>query len=216
MQDTKSFAQDVRKHLDMLLYKDARRLGIELKRLINAEPQAKSKDEIALMLAEALQRAKLRKESVPKITYPQALPVSQHKDEIIKAIKEHQVVIVAGETGSGKTTQLPKMCLEAGLGQRGVIGHTQPRRIAARAVASRIAEELGQNLGQSVGYKVRFTDVTSENCLIKLMTDGILLSETASDRLLLQYDCIIIDEAHERSLNIDFLLGYLKNLLKRR
>ncbi len=200
----------------MLIYKDARCLNIELKRFVNSEPQAKSKDEIALMLAEALQRAKLRKESVPKITYPKALPVSQHKDEIIKAIKEHQVVIVAGETGSGKTTQLPKMCLEAGLGQKGLIGHSQPRRIAARAVASRIAEELGQDIGQSVGYKVRFTDITSENCLIKLMTDGILLSETASDRLLLQYDCIIIDEAHERSLNIDFLLGYLKNLLKRR
>uniref|UniRef100_UPI003FF0917F ATP-dependent RNA helicase HrpA n=1 Tax=Succinivibrio sp. TaxID=2053619 RepID=UPI003FF0917F len=157
-----------------------------------------------------------RKQSLPKITYDEALPVAQKHDEIIEAIKNNQVLIIAGETGSGKTTQIPKMCLEAGLGLHGLIGHTQPRRLAARAVSTRIAQELGEELGHSVGYKVRFTDVTSENCYIKLMTDGILLSETASDRLLLNYDCIIIDEAHERSLNIDFLLGYLKQLLIKR
>lgn len=173
-----------------------------------------------LKISEDLEKYKAffenRKQSLPKITYDEALPVAQKHDEIIEAIKNNQVLIIAGETGSGKTTQIPKMCLEAGLGLHGLIGHTQPRRLAARAVSTRIAQELGEELGHSVGYKVRFTDVTSENCYIKLMTDGILLSETASDRLLLNYDCIIIDEAHERSLNIDFLLGYLKQLLNKR
>lgn len=173
-----------------------------------------------LKISEDLEKYKAffenRKQSLPKITYDEALPVAQKHDEIIEAIKNNQVLIIAGETGSGKTTQIPKMCLEAGLGLHGLIGHTQPRRLAARAVSTRIAQELGEELGHSVGYKVRFTDVTSENCYIKLMTDGILLSETASDRLLLNYDCIIIDEAHERSLNIDFLLGYLKQLLIKR
>ena len=125
-------------------------------------------------------------------------------------------MIVCGETGSGKTTQLPKICLDAGRGERGLIGHTQPRRIAARAVASRIAQELGTPLGEAVGYKVRFTDHTRPDAYVKLMTDGILLAETQGDRDLLRYDTIIVDEAHERSLNIDFLLGYLKQLLARR
>lgn len=176
--------------------------------------------DLQLKISEDLEKYKAffenRKQSLPKITYDEALPVAQKHDEIIEAIKNNQVLIIAGETGSGKTTQIPKMCLEAGLGLHGLIGHTQPRRLAARAVSNRIAQELGEELGHSVGYKVRFTDVTSENCYIKLMTDGILLSETASDRLLLNYDCIIIDEAHERSLNIDFLLGYLKQLLNKR
>ncbi|MBU3845073.1 MAG: DUF3418 domain-containing protein [Candidatus Anaerobiospirillum pullicola] len=167
-------------------------------------------------VAAAQQKLKLREEQVPSLEYPEQLPVSQRHDEIIKAIKEHQVVIIAGETGSGKTTQIPKMCLEAGYGRKGLIGHTQPRRIAARAVAARIAEEMHEELGRSVAYKVRFTDIGSDSAYIKLMTDGILLSELSSDRLLLNYEVVIIDEAHERSLNIDFLLGYLKGLLERR
>ena len=167
-------------------------------------------------VAAAQQKLKLREEQVPSLEYPEQLPVSQRHNEIIKAIKEHQVVIIAGETGSGKTTQIPKMCLEAGYGRKGLIGHTQPRRIAARAVAARIAEEMHEELGRSVAYKVRFTDIGSDSAYIKLMTDGILLSELSSDRLLLNYEVVIIDEAHERSLNIDFLLGYLKGLLERR
>ncbi len=151
------------------------------------------------------------------ISYPEQLPVSQRKDDIARAIRDHQVVILAGETGSGKTTQLPKICLELGRGQDGrVIGHTQPRRIAARTVAERIAEELGTELGELVGYKVRFTDRSSDATAVKVMTDGILLAEIQRDRSLKRYDTIIIDEAHERSLNIDFLLGYLKQLLPRR
>src|SRR5687768_6009773 len=151
------------------------------------------------------------------ITYPAELPVSARRDDIAAAIRDHQVVIVAGETGSGKTTQLPKICLELGRGQHGkLIGHTQPRRIAARSVAERIAEELGTELGDLVGYQVRFTDRTSRSSRVKLMTDGILLAELQRDRQLLKYDTLIIDEAHERSLNIDFILGYLKRLLPRR
>nr|WP_216628419.1 ATP-dependent RNA helicase HrpA [Pseudoalteromonas caenipelagi] len=157
-----------------------------------------------------------RTEHLPKVSYPEQLPVSQKKDDIKKAIENHQVVIVAGETGSGKTTQLPKICLELGRGVDGYIGHTQPRRLAARSVANRIAEELNSELGQQVGFKIRFSDQVSDNTYVKLMTDGILLAEIQQDRYLNQYDTIIIDEAHERSLNIDFILGYLKNLLPKR
>ncbi len=153
---------------------------------------------------------------VPAVAYPDELPVSQRRKDIAAAIRDHQVVVVAGETGSGKTTQLPKICLELGRGVQGMIGHTQPRRIAARSVAERIAEELGRPLGETVGYQVRFTDHSSRDTLVKLMTDGILLAELQHDRLLSAYDTIIIDEAHERSLNVDFLLGYLKRLLPRR
>ena len=151
-----------------------------------------------------------------EITYPEELPVSERREDIKAAIRDHQVIIVAGETGSGKTTQLPKMCLELGLAEKGMVGHTQPRRLAARSVAERIAEELKSEIGSAVGYKVRFTDHTSRDACVKLMTDGILLAETQTDRYLAAYDTIIIDEAHERSLNIDFLLGYLKQLLPRR
>ncbi|GAA4696749.1 ATP-dependent helicase [Phytohabitans rumicis] len=151
-----------------------------------------------------------------EIRYPPELPVSQKKDDILAAIRDHQVVIVAGETGSGKTTQLPKICLELGRGVEGMIGHTQPRRLAARTVADRIAEELGTPLGTTVGFKVRFTDRVSEGTQVKLMTDGILLAEIQHDRMLRRYDTLIIDEAHERSLNIDFILGYVKRLLPRR
>ena len=158
----------------------------------------------------------LRQQNLPVTDYPAELPVSQKRDEIIKAIKQHQIIIICGETGSGKTTQLPKMCLDAGLGIRGMIGHTQPRRLAARSVANRIAQELKTETGKVVGYKVRFDDVLGDSSLIKLMTDGVLLSEIHHDAFLNQYDCIIVDEAHERSLNIDFLLGYLKQLTSKR
>lgn len=157
-----------------------------------------------------------RREAVPAISYPAELPVSQKKDDILAAIRDHQVVIVAGETGSGKTTQIPKICLELGRGVKGLVGHTQPRRIAARTVAERVAEELNSPLGEAVGWKVRFTDQVGQDTLVKLMTDGILLAEIQTDRELRQYDTLIIDEAHERSLNIDFILGYLKQLLPRR
>lgn len=157
-----------------------------------------------------------RADALPTPSYPDDLPVVSKKQEIIDAIRSHQVVIVCGETGSGKTTQLPKMCLEAGLGVRGFIGHTQPRRIAARSVAARIASELGSEVGEAVGYRIRFSDHVGENTYVKLMTDGILLAEVQRDAWLNQYDAIIVDEAHERSLNIDFLLGYLKRLLQKR
>ena len=146
-----------------------------------------------------------RRAARPAITFDEALPVSARRAEIATAIEKNQVVVVCGETGSGKTTQLPKICLELGRGLSGLIGHTQPRRIAARATASRIAQELKSELGRYVGYKIRFTDKTTSDAYIKLMTDGILLAETQHDPLLRQYDTILIDEAHERSLNIDFL-----------
>ena len=169
-------------------------------------------DLVAHSVAEREQREQFR----PALSYPPELPVSQRKDEIAKAIREHPVVVLCGETGSGKTTQLPKICLEIGRGRAGMIGHTQPRRIAARAVATRIAQELGTSLGHLVGYKVRFNERTSDSTMVKLMTDGILLAELQQDRFLDEYDTIIIDEAHERSLNIDFLLGVLHRLLERR
>ena len=150
------------------------------------------------------------------IAYPEELPVSERRDDIMNAIRDNQVVIIAGETGSGKTTQIPKMCLELGLGEKGLIGHTQPRRLAARSVAERIAEELGQKIGETVGYQVRFTSEVGEHSAIKLMTDGILLAEIQNDKLLRRYSTLIIDEAHERSLNIDFILGYLKRILPQR
>lgn len=182
-------------------------------------PEAKRQpilETIALDIAAAQLRADERASKVPALNYPEALPVSQKKAAIADAIRHHQVVIVAGETGSGKTTQLPKICLEVGRGIQGLIGHTQPRRLAARSVASRIAEEMKCELGTAVGYKVRFNDQVSPDSYIKLMTDGILLAEIQNDRLLSQYDTLIIDEAHERSLNIDFIMGYLKQLLPKR
>ncbi len=151
-----------------------------------------------------------------RLTYPDSLPISERHDELLAAIREHQVLIVAGETGSGKSTQLPKLCLEAGRGVDGMIGHTQPRRVAARTIAERVASELGSKLGDDVGYTVRFTDQVSNGTLVKVMTDGILLAEIQRDRMLRRYDTLIIDEAHERSLNIDFILGYLAQLLPQR
>ena len=171
---------------------------------------------VAAEVERAAKRVEERRARLPRPTYPGELPVAQKKDEIARLVAENQVVVVCGETGSGKTTQLPKVCLELGRGVLGMIGHTQPRRIAARTVAARVAQELGVALRNEVGYKIRFGDQTSRDTYVKLMTDGILLAETQHDRLLEQYDTIIIDEAHERSLNIDFLLGYLKQLLPKR
>ncbi|MDQ6988387.1 MAG: ATP-dependent RNA helicase HrpA [Mariprofundaceae bacterium] len=167
-------------------------------------------------IAQAQQQCALRKTHLPQLTYPEDLPISQSRESIQHAIEQNQVVIIAGETGSGKTTQLPKICLALGRGITGKIGHTQPRRIAARSVATRIAHELNTPLGKDVGYKIRFSDHSQANTYIKLMTDGILLAEIQHDPQLLQYDTIIMDEAHERSLNIDFLMGYLKNILPKR
>jgi len=157
-----------------------------------------------------------RKANLPRVIYNESLPIIAKREEIIRAISKHRVIIISGETGSGKTTQIPKFCLDAGRGVEGKIGCTQPRRIAATTVARRIAEELGEDIGKSVGYKIRFKDRTSRDSYIKIMTDGILLAETQNDRWLNEYDTIIVDEAHERSLNIDFVLGILKTLLKKR
>ncbi|MDU4569051.1 ATP-dependent RNA helicase HrpA [Corynebacterium sp.] len=176
----------------------------------------KALQEIGAEIHAAAERVALTDAAVPTITYPDALPVTARRDDIAEAIRDNQVVIIAGETGSGKTTQIPKICLDLGRGRRGLIGHTQPRRIAARTVAERIASELDQKIGESVGYAIRFDDRVSETTAVKLMTDGILLAEMQRDRFLNKYDTIIIDEAHERSLNIDFLLGYLKRLLPKR
>ncbi|MCF1648990.1 ATP-dependent RNA helicase HrpA, partial [Streptomyces indiaensis] len=206
--------------LTELSLRDAHRLGRRLegaRKIRKPEARAAVLAEIEAEVAKAEERMAGRRALVPEVTYPEQLPVSQKKDAIAEAIRDHQVVIVAGETGSGKTTQIPKICLELGRGVRGMIGHTQPRRIAARTVAERVAEELDTPLGEAVGWKVRFTDqVDPDATFVKLMTDGILLAEIQTDRELRAYDTIIIDEAHERSLNIDFLLGYLAQLLPKR
>ncbi|MDX3412880.1 ATP-dependent RNA helicase HrpA [Streptomyces sp. MD20-1-1] len=206
--------------LPELSLRDAHRLGRRLegaRKIRKPEARAAVIGEIEAEVAAAEERMTARRARVPEVRYPEQLPVSQKKDAIAEAIRDHQVVIVAGETGSGKTTQIPKICMELGRGVRGMIGHTQPRRIAARTVAERVAEELDTSLGEAVGWKVRFTDqVDPEATFIKLMTDGILLAEIQTDRELRAYDTIIIDEAHERSLNIDFLLGYLAQLLPKR
>ncbi|WP_372670978.1 ATP-dependent RNA helicase HrpA [Amycolatopsis kentuckyensis] len=213
---TPSPLEALRARLPELMPRDEQRL----RRRLDGARKARNRDAALAQIAADVDKAELRiqsrRESVPKIEYPEELPVSRLKDEIGAAIGKHQVVIVAGETGSGKTTQLPKICLELGRGIRGQIGHTQPRRLAARTVADRIASELKTELGDAVGYKVRFTDQSGQDTLVKLMTDGILLAEIQTDRSLRQYDTLIIDEAHERSLNIDFILGYLKQLLPRR
>ncbi|MCL1095193.1 ATP-dependent RNA helicase HrpA [Shewanella kaireitica] len=198
---------------------DAAKIRRRLFRL-RKEPESEKKsatlDSLEQLALASRKKVELRLANRPKVTFPENLPVSQKRDEIATAIAGNQVVIIAGETGSGKTTQLPKICLELGLGTRGLIGHTQPRRLAARSVATRIAEEMNTPLGEAVGFKVRFADAIKPESYIKLMTDGILLAELTSDKFLNQYDTIIIDEAHERSLNIDFILGYLKNVLKKR
>ncbi|MCO8271228.1 ATP-dependent RNA helicase HrpA [Actinoplanes sp. TRM 88003] len=210
---------ELRKRLAELLPRDERRLGRRLegtRRIKDEAARAAALAEISGEVDKAAARLATLMANVPPISYPESLPVSQRKDDILAAIRDHQVVVVAGETGSGKTTQIPKICIELGRGVRGQIGHTQPRRIAARTVAERIAEEVGRPLGQTVGYKVRFTDQVSDETMVKVMTDGILLAEIQNDRNLFRYDTLIIDEAHERSLNIDFILGYLRELLPRR
>jgi ATP-dependent helicase HrpA len=195
---------------------DAARLAVRIERARKGRAPPAEWAKITAELDRSAARRAVRAARKPRSSVLPELPVSPRADEIAAAIRAHPVVIVCGETGSGKTTQLPKICLAAGRGERGLIGHTQPRRIAARAVATRIAQELGTAVGEAVGYKVRFTDHTQPDAYIKLMTDGILLAETQGDRALAAYDTIIVDEAHERSLNIDFLLGYLKDLLPRR
>ena len=202
------------KDIDKCLLIDRHRLRQRLRRL---KPQDRNGlEKLVSEIQVSSQKRQQRQNNLPTPAYPDELPVSERRQEILEAIQQHQVVIVAGETGSGKTTQLPKICLEAGRGIDGLIGHTQPRRIAARSVATRIASELQTELGHAVGYKVRFSDRTRPESYIKLMTDGILLAESQADRFLNQYDTLIIDEAHERSLNIDFLLGYLRKLLPKR
>jgi ATP-dependent helicase HrpA len=204
---------ELRNRLDGLTLRDAARLGRRLQNLRGAKPEKLQQLVGQIDAAETL--VGTRQAAVPTISYPD-LPVSERRQEIGEALRAHQVVVIAGETGSGKTTQLPKICLDIGRGIRGTIGHTQPRRLAARTVAQRIADELHTPLGDVVGYTVRFTDQVSDRTLVKLMTDGILLAEIQRDRRLLRYDTLILDEAHERSLNIDFLLGYLRELLPRR
>ena len=197
--------------LATLTLRDEHRLRRRLQRVGSDDGDAALAE---LEAAEA--RVQRRRAAVPAISYPPQLPVSARRDDLLAAIAEHQVVVVAGETGSGKTTQLPKVCLELGRGVRGSIAHTQPRRLAARTVAERIADELGVELGDAVGYAVRFNDRSSAETLVRLVTDGLLLAEIQRDPLLRRYDTVIVDEAHERSLNIDFLLGYLKRILPQR
>ena len=198
--------------LPQCLLQDRVRLQRRLQRRLNPK-------EIGRLLEQAKSSADLRERRIkrrPALTYPPALPITDRKDEIVEAIKAHPVVIVAGETGSGKSTQLPKICLEAGRGQDARIGVTQPRRVAALSIARRIAEELDVTYGRDVGSKIRFRDKTAPETTIKVMTDGMLLVETQNDPDLFEYDTLIIDEAHERSLTIDFLLGYLQVLRRKR
>src|SRR5690554_3392040 len=211
MTDLSTFASQ----LDAAMSADRHRLLRQLQSL-GKNPDRGRLEQWQSRLAASCARAASRAASVPPLRYDDSLPIAAKREEIRQAIAEHQVVVIAGATGSGKTTQLPKICLELGRGSRGLIGHTQPRRLAARNVASRVAEELGTPLGELVGFQVRFTDQSTERTLVKLMTDGILLAETQNDRFLSRYDTLIIDEAHERSLNIDFLLGYLKTILPKR
>ena len=207
-------------HPDELLQREVGRLRSQRRRLtrmaIDDPQRAAALERFEAALSSAKQRLEGRRRALPRPGYDPDLPITARREEIVAAIRQHPVVVIAGETGSGKSTQLPKMALEAGRGLRGLIGCTQPRRIAARSVARRVAEELGSELGAAVGYQVRFADRSSEASYIKFMTDGILLAEIHSDRRLERYDTLIIDEAHERGLNIDFLLGYVKQLLSRR
>ncbi len=215
-----SFFAELEAELNRTMQADRHRLRNRLRGLRKLEEDGQSFDRPLEEFLNDLQRSTAnyaaRSQALPRVAYDESLPVVARKDEILRTIAENQVVVVCGETGSGKSTQLPKICLELGRGVSGTIGHTQPRRIAARSVAARVAEELHTELGSVVGFKVRFNDKTSPTTLVKLMTDGVLLAESQHDRWLDQYDTIIIDEAHERSLNIDFLLGYLKRLLPQR
>ncbi|MBP8771370.1 MAG: DEAD/DEAH box helicase, partial [Thiopseudomonas sp.] len=203
-------------HIKQAMSADQHRLRQRLSALLKKPEHDSALAQWQQDLDKSCQQVANRRLSIPKIHYDDSLPIAERREDIKQALAKHQVLIIAGETGSGKTTQLPKLCLELGRGTQGLIGHTQPRRLAARSVAARIAEEIATPLGELVGYQVRYEDQSHERTLIKLMTDGILLAETGRDRFLQRYDTIIIDEAHERSLNIDFLLGYIKQLLPRR
>ncbi|WP_029653344.1 ATP-dependent RNA helicase HrpA [Marinobacter daepoensis] len=213
--DPKGAVKAILSQLDACNQQDAARIIRRVGRC-KGVPGTRDLEQMAQWLEQGLDKVRKRQALHKPVTFPDGLPVSDRVDDISEAIDRHQVVIVAGETGSGKTTQIPKICLNLGRGTRGLIGHTQPRRIAARSVSNRIAEELGEQVGQQVGYQVRFTDNTSEHSRVKVMTDGILLAEIQHDRFLDRYDTLIIDEAHERSLNIDFLMGYLRQLLPKR
>ncbi len=205
--------------LSQVMHSDRHRLRSQWQRSSQAWPMDTNDPSYQRWLQSAQQSANQfskRQRSVPKLQFDDQLPITAHRQQLVELLNSRQTIVVCGETGSGKSTQLPKICLQAGLGRAGMIGHTQPRRLAARAVASRLAEELGSQIGDLVGYKIRFADSTGASTLVKVMTDGVLLAETQSDRFLEQYDVIIIDEAHERSLNIDFLLGYLRRLQSRR
>ena len=215
MTDATPAFDTLHKNLDQAFSADRHRLRRQLHELRKKPDESKLGQWVERFQASCA-KVEARRASVPAIRYDDSLPIAAKRDEIKAAIAAHQVVVIAGETGSGKTTQLPKICLELGRGIHGLIGHTQPRRLAARSVATRVAEEIGTPLGALVGYQVRFEDQSDDSTLVKLMTDGILLAETQHDRYLERYDTLIVDEAHERSLNIDFLLGYLKTLLHRR
>lgn len=212
--------EELRALLPQCVLPDWVRLGSRLVRLLRDRHHPDAHDAILdRLLVQARSSVALcdrRRQQVPPVSYPPELPITARKDEIIAAIRAHQVVVIAGETGSGKTTQIPKMCLEAGLGIEAKIGCTQPRRVAALSISRRVAEELNVAWGREVGCKIRFDDRSSPETYIKFMTDGILLAETQGDPLLSEYNALILDEAHERSLNIDFLLGYLKGLLAKR
>ncbi|MFM9115576.1 MAG: DEAD/DEAH box helicase, partial [Planctomycetota bacterium] len=206
--------------LDDTLLVDRFALRDMAERIIEAERTRRPFDRLLRQFQTRLrasqERVALRRRNRPALSYDPELPITALHQELADAIQKHPVVVVCGETGSGKSTQLPKICLDIGRGIHGLIGHTQPRRIAARSIAGRLAEELSSAVGRHVGFKIRFSDTTSPDSYIKLMTDGILLAETQGDPWLHQYDTIIVDEAHERSLNIDFLLGYLQRLLPQR
>ena len=207
---------DLFAQIKQALTADQHRLRRRLQAVLKKPEHAAALAQWQQDLEKSCQQVASRRLSIPAIRYDDSLPIAERRDDIKAALAKHQVLIIAGETGSGKTTQLPKLCLELGRGAHGLIGHTQPRRLAARSVAARIAEEIATPLGELVGYQVRYEDQSHERTLVKLMTDGILLAETGRDRFLQRYDTIIIDEAHERSLNIDFLLGYIKQILPRR
>ncbi|MEL7337326.1 MAG: DEAD/DEAH box helicase, partial [Planctomycetota bacterium] len=212
------FATLVRQGIETALRADRFRLNRDLKRAVQ-RGDLDAIRQVAERTAQSVAVRQKRLDALPsrdQLHYPPQLPITAHVDSIVQLIRDHQVIVVCGETGSGKSTQLPKLCIQAGLGGEGLIGHTQPRRLAARSIAARLADEMHTRVGEDVGFKIRFTDETAPSTIVKLMTDGILLTETQSDRYLERYDAIIIDEAHERSLNIDFLLGYLYEILDKR
>ena len=206
----------IRSLLPQTMLRDRDILSRRLSRIHKVEDDSNLLANLERQAQASVEKRKHRLNHRPRVAFPDSLPITSKRDQIVRLIKENQVVIVSGETGCGKSTQIPKMCLQAGRGIAGKIGCTQPRRIAAITIAHRIAEELGEEIGRSVGYKIRFREKTSKQAFIKIMTDGMLLAETQGDPALYEYDTLIIDEAHERILNIDFILGILRTLLPRR